>query len=196
MRGLDQQLARMEGLVKRNSRAVTLVHSIWEFFEGRVECAIVTDDGEPSRHRVIGIGDTPKKIGDVGVAITVRQSDRMEEAFVHELLHANLIRSGYPTFWIDEFDDSEEWRIGGGITNNADHVAMRPTYLSLGYASGRFSGISELSKLESRVIEELDTFDLSTPGKYLTKVSSFLLKWNVRHEAINLREVILQRRQG
>jgi hypothetical protein len=171
------------------------VDSVWEFFEGRVECVIVPDDGKASRHRVIGIGDTPQEIGKVGVRITVRQSDRMEEAFVHELLHANLIRIGYPTFWIHEFDDSEEWRIGGGITNNADHVAMRPTYVSLGYAPDRFSGICQLTELERRVIEELETFDLSTPDKYLTKISSFLRKWNVRHEAINLREVILGRQQ-
>jgi hypothetical protein len=173
-----------------------LVHSIWEFFEGRVECLIVPDDGKPSRHRIIGIGDTPQEIDNVGVAITVRQSDRMEEAFVHELLHATLIRIGYPIFWIDEFDDSEEWRIGGGITNNADHVAMKPTYVSLGYAPDRFSGICKLSELETRVIEELETFDLSTPDKYLMKVSSLLQKWKVRHEAINLREVILRCRQN
>jgi len=40
---------------------------------------------------------------------------------------------------------------------------------------------SELSKLESQIIEELETFDLSTPDKYLRNISSFPHAWNVRH---------------
>ncbi len=191
----DDRLARMRNIVKRNSGARALVDSVWEFFESRVECVIIENDGEPSGHRLTGLGETPDQIGDVGVLITVRDSPRMEEAFVHELLHANLVRLGYPTFWIDEWNDSEEWRIGGGITNNADHVAMRPTYLALGYSPSQFTGPYVLSAREGQVISEIESLDLSAPGKYLNEISLCLRRWNVRHRAMRLGDVIGGRRR-
>jgi hypothetical protein len=119
-------------------------------------CTVRDDDGEPNRHRI----DLPeivdgRPLGDVRVFLSIRRNARQEPGLVHELLHANLIRLGYPKFRIWEDPQSDKWPLAEGITNNAEHVAMRPTFLSLGYSDDEFLGPSRtLTNSEKQVVDE------------------------------------------
>jgi hypothetical protein len=103
----------------------------------------------------------------VRVFLSIRRNARQEPGLVHELLHANLIRLGYPKFRIWEDPQSDKWPLAEGITNNAEHVAMRPTFLSLGYSDDEFLGPSRtLTNSEKQVVDELESLavELGTPG--------------------------------
>jgi hypothetical protein len=116
---------------------------------------------------------------------------------VHELLHANLIPLGYPRFWIDEERRSDEWILAGGITNLADHVVMRPIFLSLGYAGDRFLGSRRsLNDQEQRVDSDLREMgeQLRTPQGYSDCVSRYLECNNIRFAPLHLTTQIIAER--
>jgi hypothetical protein len=192
-----RNLCEMTAILSGNRKATILAHSLWEFFNYQLYCTIRDDDGEPSRHRLdlVEIGES-KAVGDVRVLISLRRTERKEEALVHELLHANLIPLGYPNFRIRE-TESEKWILAKGITNNADHVAMLPTYLLFGYSKDRFLGPSKsLNDREKRVITDLERMaaDLWTPDGYLACVSTYLARHNINFEAIHLADTIIKKR--
>jgi hypothetical protein len=186
-------LAVMTEILSSNPKASELARSLWGFFGFRVRCTLCDDDAEPSTHRVEGVHG-PSEISSIGIHITVRRTDRAAEALVHELLHAQLIASGYPTFWIDEEQGSEKWNIAAGITNNADHVVIRPTYLYLGYDPARFLGPSKPLRYEHlRIIARLETAAslLSSPEGYLDVVSAELREQNITFFPLYLAQYIV-----
>jgi hypothetical protein len=191
-----ENLSQMTAILSGNRKASMLARSLWEFFNFELYCSIHDDDGQPNRHRIEGILD-PSSIGDVRIVISLRRSARQEEGLVHELLHANLIPLGYPTFWIDEEQGSEKWQLAGGITNNAEHVVMLPIYLSLGCPKHRFLGASRPpTDQERRVIADLVEMspNLSTPDGYLTHVSAYLQRQNVTFRALHLADAIVKKK--
>jgi hypothetical protein len=115
---------------------------------------------------------------------------------LHELLHANLIPSGYPRFWVNECS-SEKWQLAGGIINLADHIVIEPIYLSFGYSRKRFLGPSRpLSNREKRVAADLQEIaaKLVTPAGYLTHVSAYLQSYDIKYEALYLADIIVTQR--
>jgi hypothetical protein len=180
-----------------NWKASLRAHSLWEFYNYQLCCTVRADDGEPNRHRIDGIRG-PDTIDTIRVCISIRDNDRREEGLVHELLHANLIPLGYPRFWIDKHA-SEKWRLAKGITNLADHVAMLPIYVSLGYSAERFLGPSRpLNERERRVDADLKEMgeSLKTPQGYLDCVSQYLARNEIRFTPLYLANVITAQRFG
>lgn len=192
-----ENLSRMTAILSGNWKASVLAQSLWEFFNYELYCTVRDDDDKPNRHRIDGIIDA-NTIGDVRICISLRRNARREEGLVHELLHANLIPLGYPRFWIDEERGSDKWILAGGITNIADHEAMRPIYLSFGYSADRFLGPSRpLNDLEERVRANFErkASDLLTPVRYSAQVSACLKKHGIKFRAINLASLILKKKE-
>lgn len=186
-------LAVMTEILSSNPKASQLARSLWERFGFRVRCTLCDDDAEPSTHRIEGVHG-PSEISSIGIHIAVRRTDRAAEALVHELLHAQLIASGYPTFWIDEEQESEKWNLDAGITNNADHVVTRPAYLCLGYDPARFLGPSKPLRHEhARIVARLEAAAplLSSPEGYLDVVSAELRDQDITFFPLDLARYIV-----
>jgi hypothetical protein len=159
-----------------------LARSLWEFFHFRLYCYIHANDGQPSTHHI----DLPDQGERLRIEISVRQSHRQEEALVHELLHANLIPLGYPTFRIWASSD-RKWRLAGGIINLADHIVMLPIFLSFGYSESKFLGPgTPESHEERRISAKIDALahNLSTPQGYLSEISTCLRRENIKFKAV------------
>lgn len=183
-------LSRMASILNANYHACMLAHSLWEFFNFRLHCSIHANDGQPSTHHI----DLPDKGEPLRIGISLRQSHRQEEALVHELLHANLIPLGYPTFRIWESSDWK-WRLAGGIINMADHVIMLPVFLSFGYSRDRFLGAgTRETRKERRISAKIDDIasNLSTPESYLTEISACLSSERITFEPIYLANAVLR----
>src|SRR6267378_2707892 len=183
-----RNLSRMTAILSGNWKATMLAHSLWEFYNHQLYCTVRADDGDPNRHRIDGIRD-PETIDTIRICISIRDNERKEEGLVHELLHANLIPLGYPRFWIDEQRGSDEWILAGGITNLADHIVMRPVFLSFGYTDDRFVGSSRsLNHREQRVDADLRKMveRLRTPQGYLDCVSQYLKRSNIKFKPLHL----------
>lgn len=190
-----KNLSRMTAILSRNLKTGILARSLWEFFNFHLYCTIHDDDGEPNTHRIDGIVDG-KVVGDVRVLISLRRNERLEEGLVHELLHANLIPLGYPKFWIPP-TRSDKSRLAGGIINIADHVVMRPTYLSFGYSEDRFLGPTRpLTDREKRVKGDVERMaaELFTPAGYLTQVSAYLQSQHINFEAVHPADAIVEKK--
>jgi hypothetical protein len=176
----------MKSLLSANRRAQMLAHSLWEFFRFRLYCTTQQDDGQPSTHHI----DLPTENEPLRIQISLRQTRRQEEALVHELLHANLIPLGYPTFRIWEPpDDDRKWRLAGGIINSADHIIMLPTFLSFGYSASRFFGPGNPDTSEERRIRVKVAniaINLQTPQGYAAEISSLLGDERIKFESICL----------
>jgi hypothetical protein len=72
--------------------------------------------------------------------------------------------SAYPRFF---FDGSGDGELAFGITNDADHVVMRPLFTDLGYSLDRFTGESNLSDFEQQIIAEIEALpNLREPEGY------------------------------
>jgi len=177
-------LSLMESVLGANPRARMLARSLWEFFGFRLYCTIQDDDGQPSAYHI----DLPTGNEPLQIQISLRHTQRKEEALVHELLHTNLIPLGYPTFRIWARSD-RKWRLAGGIINLADHVSMLPIFLSFGYSADRFLGPGKPETSEERRINaKIDALapHLKTPQGYLAKVATCL-----RDEKISVKPVYL-----
>ena len=176
-------LQRMETILSPTWKALLLARSLWEFFEFRLACTVHEDDGVPSTTEIQGI-HSPTDIGDVGIVITVRRTERTAEALVHELLHANMIASPYPIFHLDEPIGSPKWFLGRGIINEADHVVIRPIFTSFGYDASRFMGRppQPLSEEDQRLTARIHAAaaELATPEGY----AAFLATEFCRHEIV------------
>jgi hypothetical protein len=168
----------MVELLSSNREAANLALELWNHFEFRIYFSLRSNDGKPARVRRFGVEATGCQ--NFGVCISVPRTERQEEALVHELLHVNLFREGYPMIWIDECDDGI-WELGGGIINNAEHVPMLPTFLKLGYAENRFLGPGRpTTENEEKVFNDIDSMSprLIAPNSYLEALSVYLR----RHE--------------
>jgi hypothetical protein len=194
MDGIDENLSRITSVLRGNAKAVRLANDLWDFFEAGLVCTIKRDDGEPNEFRLDGI-ESPNVIGDIRFVITLRQTDRLEEGLVHELLHANLIALGYPTYWLSE-QERFRWICGRDILNLAAHQVMQPAFVSLGYAEDRFVGPhAPLGKEGERVVADLDQMDLSTPESFGVNISAYLHKREVAFELVRLADVLEERRR-
>lgn len=165
-------------LLSSNRVAADLAFELWTYFEFRIYFSLRRDDGKPSRIRRYGVKATSFR--DFGVCISVPRTERQEEALVHELLHVNLFREGYPMIWIDECDE-RIWELAGGIINNAEHVPMLPMFLKLGYVESRFLGPGRLTtENEEKVFNDIESMNtrLLAPDSYLEALSAYLR----RHE--------------
>ena len=168
-----------------------LAESLWESYNYQLYCTVHADDGEPNRHRIDGIRD-PETIDTIRVYISIRDNDRREEGLVHELLHANLIPLGYPRFWL-----KEKSGLAAGIINQADHVVMRPTYLSLGYSTDSFLGRSRpLNARERQVDADVKQMgeELRTPQGYLDRVSQYLQGNEIPFTPLYLADAVVAQR--
>jgi hypothetical protein len=182
-------LNRMTEILRGNEKSTALARSLWEFFNFELICTVQPPDGTSSRCRIDPWIEHPSEIGKVPrrIALSIRDTERKEETLVHELLHAELIRLGYPTFFINEQTDSEKFRLAGKIINNAGHVIMKPIYLSLGYSEERFLGDEKpLSDCDARIIADLAAMDFSTPDSYWTSLSTYLHRESIRFEKLPL----------
>ncbi len=186
----------MTAILSGNSKASMLAQSLWEFYNYQLYCTVRPDDGEPNRHRIDGITGA-KTIDTIRIFISIRDNERQEEGLVHELLHANLIPLGYPRFWIDEDRSSEKWTLASGIINLADHIAMFPPYLSLGYSSDRFLGPSRpLNERETRIDGDLQALGerLKNPEDYSSCISEYLERNGIRFKQLQLTNAVTARR--
>lgn len=164
----------MLDVLSGNIEAANLAFDLWSYFSFRIYFSLRRDDGKPGRIRRFGVEATGCR--DFGVCISVPQTERQEEALVHELLHVNLLREGYPMIWVDECDEGM-WALAGGIINNAEHVPMMPTYLNLGYAEGRFLGPEKQpTENEKSVFDDINDMSplLLSPASYLDALSAYL----------------------
>jgi hypothetical protein len=179
-----------------NGKACLLAHSLWQFFDFRLSCCVQEDDGDASRYGIkIETFLDSKNSGDLQPYVSIRRTERQEEALVHELLHINLILLGYPRFRIWEEPGSSKWNLAAGITNDADHLVMFPIYLSFGYREDRFLGPSRTpTQLEKRVsanLAEMGT-QLSTPEGYGVEVFRYLRSHAINCEPVSIAGLILQ----
>ncbi len=169
-----------EQILQANPEAAQLARDLCRFFDGRLTCEIVPDDGKCSRFKLTGVTSSTE-IGDVGGVVTVRRNRRLEEAVVHELLHANLIALGYPTFFLsNQFEFF--WNRGENILNLAAHEVMLPTFLALGYDEKKFVGSCDLKEDGQEVVRELKAMDLSTPESFAARMLEYLPRWKVKVE--------------
>lgn len=99
-------------------------------------------------------------------------SDRVEEALVHELLHLEIVRLGYPRIW---WDAGHATGIAKAIVNCADHVVMLPKFLALGYSVDRFLTPGELTEIDKQYLQEIDVLpNMHTPEGYTASVAAHL----------------------
>lgn len=168
-----KNLTRMRRILERNTEACALAERLWRFYGGRLKCS----EPKELKNSRISYG-IPKefapeyKATDLTPSVVLAQSNRLEEALVHELLHLELVRLGYPRFFLDGTGDGE---LAFGITNNADHAVMRPLFAALGYSPDRFTGPNELNDYEKQIIAEIDAFpNLHSTEGYTAAVSSYL----------------------
>lgn len=180
----EDHLQPMLTIVAGNAKATVFVKELWEDFCGRVKCEIIDDDGKPSIIRI-----TPRVSNGVDVSeihLILRRNNRLEEALIHELLHADLFRRGYPKFFMAT-QDEYRWNEGRDILNLADHVVMLPIFVSLGYAEERFVGPSEPMNEEGQQVEaDLVAMKdrLSTREGYADCLSEYLRKRGIKFEII------------
>lgn len=185
------QLANLKvvtDLLSSNPAAEVFARSLWECFGYRITCRVFDEDGKPSTHRILGI-HASSEVGPITIEISVRPSNRAAEALVHELSHARLLADGYPVFWIDEECGSEKWNLAAGIINNAEHVVMRPLYLSFGFDPARFLGPSKPLRAEhERIVQALEAAEtaLSTPTGFLRVVSTELRAHHIGFTPLNV----------
>lgn len=185
----QENLSSMLEIARRNTKAQTLACSLWVFFERKLTCRRPSIDiNHPnSFHIEIETFLSSRKIADLRPEMVIRQNNRQEAGLVHELLHLNLIPLGFPCFRIWA-DDDEEWDLAGGIINNAEHVPMLRTFLSLGYSEADFLGPSmrPYSAREQRVFDDLEKLQevLLTPREYGFAVGSYLTSRSIKHEIV------------
>lgn len=167
----EANLARMKTILARNPAALALSEALWRFFGCRLGC----NPPKPadSSKIIYGLPEdyAPEvKADQCTPLIGLADSDRVEEALVHELLHLELVRLGYPRFWFKGGDG-----IAKAIQNNADHVVMLPKFTALGYSSHRFLTPREPTEADERYLREIDALpNLHTPEGYAASVSACL----------------------
>ena len=168
-------LDRMREILARNPAAIALAERLWNFYGCRLICSRPKEQPRSRINYGIPKEYAPEhKAQDLVPMVILANSGRVEEALVHELLHLELVRKGYPRFFSDGDGDGDLWF---GITNNADHAVMRPLFTELGYSLDRFTTPSELDDDEKRVIAEIDALpNLHTPDGYTASVSAYLKK--------------------
>jgi len=183
-----QNLSRMTEILSKNWKSRILAHSLWQFFNYQLYCAVRDEADRSNRCRIDGILN-PSKVDEIRIFISIRQDRRAEEALVHELLHANLIPLGYPRFWIDEEEASGKWVLAAGVINLADHVVIRPIYSSLGYSVDEFLSPSRpLNEREKRVDAELQLVKdvLATPAGYSAQLAAYLKHHDIKFHVLDL----------
>lgn len=187
----------MTEILGTNGKACLLAHSLWQFFDFRLSCRVQEDDGDASRYGIeIEEFLNSKNPGDLQPYVSIRRTERLEEALVHELLHINLILLGYSRFRIWEEPGSSKWNLAGGITNGADHLVMFPIYLLFGYREDRFLGPNRPpTPLERRVSADLAAMktQLSTPEGYSAEVFQYLRSHSINCGPVSIADLILQR---
>ena len=179
-------LHRMESVVAANTAALELVSSLWHFFKHQLYCIIDEADGRSSKYRVeLESFQKSRNLGDLKAFITLKKSDRIQEALVHELLHLKLIALGYPRF---VFKDAANYNLATGIINNCDHVAMLPLFLAMGYEHKNFLGPSgPLTPLEAQVITEISLIPgLTNPTSYRLAVATLLKSHSISFDCIDV----------
>lgn len=169
-------------IVAGNAKAAAFVKALWEDFSERVKCEIIDDDGKPS---VIRFNNRIANGLDVSeIHLILRRNNRLEAALIHELLHADLYRRGYPKFFLPT-QDEYLWQNGADILNLADHVVMLPAFVSLGYAEERFVGPSKPMNEEGQQVEaDLVAMEdrLSTHEGYTACLSEYLRKRGIKFD--------------
>ncbi|MEY2578776.1 MAG: hypothetical protein QOI49_1600 [Verrucomicrobiota bacterium] len=178
----DTQLALMHKIVSRNMRAMELLNALWEYFGGRMKCEVIRDDGNPSVINYNPCVVNGKEAPDCHLIL--RENERLEEALVHELLHADLWRRGYPR-WFLRTQAESLWNQGRDILNLAEHIVMLPTFKSLGYPEERFVGPSKPLDEEGRqVLGDLAAMAdlLSTPKGFVEEISAYLQARGIQFE--------------
>ncbi len=182
-------LSLMLDILVSNSSSRQLARELWEFFNHELYCTIQPATGEASRFKILPPIDDVATVNSKPrvIMLSIRKSQRIEEALVHELLHGELIRRGYPVFFIHDEQDSRAWKYGAMIKNNAEHVVVKPIFLSLGYSEDRFTSPTKpLNDEEKRIIADLDPMDLSTPDKFRKAVDTYMAAHNIRAEPLQL----------
>lgn len=185
-------LGRITDRLCRNSKAQTLAEDVWRFFEFRLTCRFPTQKTEPSSrcHLEFPQFEGSRQSNDFSAELVIQPSHRQEEALTHELLHLNLVRLGYPRFWIREASDSDKGRLAGGITNLADHPVMLSQFKSMGYDERLFLGdsnLSEFGKQIGREIQELEPQLLNGIPDYTQAVSGCLASHSIRFDLVWVR---------
>lgn len=178
----------MLNILVSNSRSGQLARELWEFFNYELYCTIQPATADSSRFKILPPIDDLATVNSEPrvIMVSIRESERMEEALVHELLHGELIRRGYPVFFIHDQHDTPAWKYGAMIKNNAEHVVFKPIYLSFGYSEDRFTQPASLTDEEKRIICELQTMDRSTPDKFQNAIDAYMAAHNVRAEPVQL----------
>lgn len=180
----EDHLRRVLTIVAGNAKATAFVKGLWEHFSRQVKCEIIDDDGKPN---VIRYNNRISNGVDVSeIHLILRRNNRLEEELIHELLHADLYRRGYPKFFLTT-QDEYVWQEGADILNLADHVVMLPTFVSLGYAEERFIGPSKPMNEEGQQVEaDLRAMEdrLSTQEGYADCLSEYLRKRGIKFEII------------
>ncbi|HZE57304.1 MAG TPA: hypothetical protein VE031_05580 [Chthoniobacterales bacterium] len=190
----QQNLSSLLEIVGDSFKARMLACSLWQFFDRKLICRRpnIDVDHPNSFHIEIEKFLMSKKVGDLQPNLVIRRNSRQEAGLVHELLHLNLIPLGFPTFRIWA-DDDETWNLAGGIINNAEHVPMLRTFISLGYPESEFLGPSG-----PYTVRELDTFEdianlspcLIDPTNYALAVGSYLARRSIKHEIVWIAKVV------
>ena len=106
------------------------------------------------------------------------------------------VPAGYPKFWIYN-QEPALWWLAGGIINNAEHQAMLPYFLALGYSEEEFLGPCRLrTDREQRVVADIRgmTNHLTSPVGYQDQVGKYLQKNGIAFEAVFPSRAIIQRK--
>ncbi len=186
----------MHQILKGNNKSITLLNDLWEFFEFRIGCIGPEERDEPSTN-IIYLDSflRDKTIISLKPTIRLRQSPRIEEALVHELLHLNLIPLGFPKYRLYDPGDVSKRSLAKGILNNADHTVMRPIYLEFGYEEDKFFGPSKKhTDVENEVITHLSNLEkMKTPELFSDHVGDYLRENGITFREIYVKEEIKMR---
>lgn len=181
----------IQNVLRHSAAARELAERLWNFLDGKLSY-IPNDDQPFNRCHFEGLDVNP--VVEIKVTLSIRQDDRREEGLVHELLHANLLRLGFPKFRIYERRDDCE--LGAEMVNHAEHLVMKDTYLKLGYDDSKFLGIGrEPNQEEALAFSELDAIkgELCKAEKYKQLLPRFLKRYSIAAEACRFSRAIIQK---
>ena len=184
-----QNLEEMLNIISSNSAAQLMLREVWEFTSFQLVCVICEDDGKPSKYRLdVGAFRASGKLADLLPTITLKKTPRSEEAFVHELLHLEVARRGFPRFIFRPPTDPKRLPLAAGIQNIADHVVMLPIFQALGYREDLFLGPALTpTEEEALVLRHFSAMNpICTPRVYGDVVAPFLLKHDIHFDSVSL----------
>jgi len=165
-----------------------LLKYLWKFFGQNIYCSSPMppkhETNDPSRFRIKLDPFLESKIpADLEPEIRLKKTHRTEEALVHELLHFDMLASGYPVYYFNE-----QIGFANSVMNICDHQVMIVKFESLGYDKNLFEGIGpKLKESQKVIVSEIKALEIrNNPADYTKKTSKYLRDKSIPFESYDI----------